>query len=49
MNNVKQNFNILFKFKSLLDFIMPMTYDFHGPWDGNNAHHSPLYGWEGAV
>lgn len=32
----------------ILDFINPMTYDIHGSWDGNSAHHSPLYGWDGA-
>lgn len=26
-----------------------MTYDWHGPWDQNPSHHSPLYGPEGAV
>lgn len=33
---------------NILDFIMPMTYDIHGSWDGNSAHHSPLYGSDGA-
>ena len=26
-----------------------MTYDIHGSWDGNTAHHSPLYGPDGSV
>lgn len=26
-----------------------MTYDWHGPWDQNPSHHSPLYGTEGTV
>ncbi len=35
--------------KRYFDFVNPMTYDWHGSWDGNNLHHSPLYGPEGAV
>lgn len=26
-----------------------MTYDAHGSWDGNTAHHHPLLGVDGAV
>ena len=26
-----------------------MSYDWHGSWDGNRQHHSPLFGPEGAV
>ncbi|XP_055346364.1 uncharacterized protein LOC129593893 [Paramacrobiotus metropolitanus] len=35
------NPSILGKF---LDFISIMTYDFHGSWDSNVEHHSPIYG-----
>ena len=26
-----------------LDFVSIMTYDFHGAWDTNVEHHSPIY------
>ena len=37
------------KLANYFDFVNPMTYDAHGSWDGNIAHHSPLLGYDGAV